>query len=264
MSPAPHLLRCWDPVAQRLRAAKTIALFLDFDGTLTGLRARPGDVSLNPATRQALLQLARRRRVRVWVISGRKLADVRERIRVPGIHYLGLHGAERDGHGLSGEAALPEASRSSLRCALGLLNQRLAGTPGLWVPGLWVEDKGETFALHYRGAADSSIREARAALESVLEPLVDRLRVIEGDRVLEVLPREFTGKGVAARREWLTLSQAVPVYIGNDGTDEPAFAALASGVTVRVGPACASRARFRLNNPAEVRTFLERLAAEVL
>jgi trehalose 6-phosphate phosphatase len=245
-------------VAQRLRAAKTIALFLDFDGTLTGLRARPGDVSLNPATRRALLQLACRRRVKVWVISGRKLADVRERIRVPGIHYLGLHGAERDGHGLSGEAALTEPSRSSLRCALALLNQRLAGTPGLWV-----EDKGETFALHYRGATDSSIREARAALESVLEPLVDRLRVIEGDRVLEVLPREFTGKGVAARREWLTLTQAVPVYIGNDGTDEPAFAALASGITVRVGPACASRARFRLNNPAEVRTFLEKLAAEV-
>jgi trehalose-phosphatase len=248
-----HLFESWRQVSTRLRKAPRIALFLDFDGTLARLAARPWDVWLHPATRRVLLRLAHRPRVRIWVITGRSLADIRERIRIPGLHYLGLHGWEG-----KRDRKLSEQSQSFLRQALAELAPRIDG-----IAGLWIENKGVTFALHYRGAADLSVKEGRAALRTALEPFSRRLRVIEGDQVLEVLPRELAGKGVTARREWRAMRRAVPIYVGNDGTDEPAFVALARGVTVRVGGRCSSRAKFRLRNPAEVRSFLERLEAEI-
>src|SRR3954469_4937270 len=89
-----HLFHSWNYVTRRLRSRKTIALFLDFDGTLTPIRPRPEDVWLDDATRGALTMLAQSPRFRVWVVSGRRRADIRSRIKVPGIRYLGLHGWE--------------------------------------------------------------------------------------------------------------------------------------------------------------------------
>lgn len=248
-----HLFESWRQVSTRLKKAPTIALFLDFDGTLAGLAAKPRDVWLHPGTRRVLLRLAHRPRMRIWVITGRNLDDIRERVRVPGLHYLGLHGWEKKGN-----RRISEQSQSFLRQTMAALAPRIEG-----VEGLWIEDKGATFALHFRGAADLAVKNARAALRSALEPFSQRLRVIEGDQVLEVLPRELAGKGVNARRELRSLRWAFPIYLGNDGTDEPAFAALARGVTVRVGRRSSSRARFRLRSPAEVRNFLERLEDEI-
>jgi trehalose-phosphatase len=249
------LLQSWQQVAPRFRRAEAIALFLDFDGTLVPLRARPEDVRLNSATRRALLRLTRCKRVRMWVISGRRLADVRERIGVPGVHYLGLHGWEGNGGSHRG---LSLSTQSFLRQAIWLVSRRLNGTAGLRI-----EDKSAAFALHYRGAPDQSVSAARAAVRNVLETFTGCFRVIEGDAVLEVLPRELAGKGVYARREWLTLRHAVPIYLGNDASDEPAFAALSGGVTARVGRQRRSRARFHLSDPLAVRMFLEKLGAEM-
>jgi trehalose 6-phosphate phosphatase len=127
-----------------------------------------------------------------------------------------------------------------------------------------MEDKEATIALHYRGATEASVTKARAALREVLRPFGSDVRLIEGKKVWEMLPREVGGKGAVARREWRTFRRrALPVYIGDDAGDEPAFAALDHGITVRVGPASLSRARHRLCNPAEVRRFLEKIEAEL-
>ncbi len=247
------LLQAWREVSPRLRAAETVALFLDFDGTLAGFEAKPEDVSLDPGTRRALLRLTLINRMRICVITGRRLADIRNRIRLPRIRYLGLHGWES-----CSTKELSQPTQAFLRQAICLLTRRIEG-----IAGLWIENKGATFALHYRGALDSAVAEARAALRSVLDLFENRFRVVAGECVYEVLPNELAGKGVAARNEWLTLPRALPVYVGNDASDEPAFAALSGGVTVRVGRTRNTHARFHLNNPAAVRTFLEKLEAEL-
>src|SRR6185295_10019620 len=90
----PHLFGCWNEVAARMKSAPAIALFLDFDGTLAPLHARPEDVRLATGMRRAIRALGRNPRVRVCVISGRRRADVREKIGISGIRYLGLHGWE--------------------------------------------------------------------------------------------------------------------------------------------------------------------------
>ena len=249
-----HLFGCWDQVAAQLREAEAIALFLDFDGTLAPFRAQPEAVRLDPATRRLLLRLARRPRLRIWVISGRRRADVRGRIQVPGLRYLGLHGWEDHRNGkLSAEA---RALLAQARTGLGARVKQTAG--------IWIEDKEAALALHYRGAPQASIAVGRSALREVLEPLNTGLHLMEGNQVWEVIPRELGGKGTAARRAWYAFRRnALPVYLGDDANDESAFAALSTGITVRVGPKCASKARFRLQSPPEVRRFLRRMEAEV-
>jgi trehalose 6-phosphate phosphatase len=129
--------------------------------------------------------------------------------------------------------------------------------------GVWIEDKGAAFAIHFRGAAADSVRRARAALRRTLEPSAAGLRVIEEDCAWAVAPRQLEGKGNAVRKQWRAFRPgALPVYVGDGAADEAAFAALAQGVTVHVGPGRKTRARFRLEDPAEVRGFLEKLEVE--
>ena len=248
-----HLFRCWDHIAGRFQSSSSVALFLDFDGTLAPLEPRPEDVWLDAATRRTLLRLTRSPRFRVWIVTGRRRADVRARIRVPGLRYLGLHGWE-------GRAAEPimEDSREAIACAKSWLSSLL-----LSVPGVWLEDKGLTLAVHYQSVTDEGVRQARKFVQGVLQPFAGQLQLIRGKKVWELAPREIGDKGVAVSSELTAAgSHAMPVYIGDDRMDEPAFAALQCGITIRVGRACRTNARYRLSSVKQVREFLQILGRE--
>lgn len=248
-----HAFECWSEIAGRLNAAGKIALFLDFDGTLTRIRPRPEEVLLQGSTRRALSVLADSPRFRVSVISGRKYADIRARIRVPGIHYLGLYGWDNG----SGEP-LTETSRSLLACVKSMLGGALVNNPGIWI-----EDKDQIIAVHYRNERYAVLRETRRLLHHALRGFDDHLRIVAGKNVLEIVPSELEDKGAAVRRELAaTCCHAVPVYAGDDLSDEPAFSALRHGITIHVGRIRATKAHFRLANSDETRRFLERLRAE--
>ena len=248
-----YLLENWNLVQDRLRTAKTIALFLDFDGTLAPLRPRPDEARLPLATRRALERLSHRSRLQVTVISGRRQADVCARLAVPAVRCLGLYGWEN--------GTPPKMDRAAL---LRIADARRQLAERLDYPaGPWIEDKGATFALHYRGAAPAAVQRAHAALELVHRKFSRWVRVMGGDHVWEVMPRELRGKGYAVRRCMHALgSPALPVYIGDDTADESAFAAFSHGITVCVGPAYLTRAQFRLRNPSEVCRALEKLDDE--
>jgi len=253
-----HLFDDWSRVAGRLRAAPAIALFLDFDGTLARLRPRPEQVLLHGSVRQVLAVLARCPRFRVWVISGRRRDDVRARMRVPRVRYLGLHGWEGDSGGPLARRELADATRLALPRLRSSVEAAMAG-----VRPVWVEDKEYAFTVHYRGVAEGDVRRVRSVLGTVVAPFSRRFRIARGRKVWEVLPREIGDKGVAVRRQLAFLSEpAVPVYVGDDRVDEPAFAALRDGVTVRVGGKGPSRARYRLRGVSEVGAFLNKLKEE--
>lgn len=248
-----HLFHCWPQVVQRFDAKPAIALFLDFDGTLVPIQPRPEDVWLDDDTRRTLLRLVRSPRFRVWIVSGRRRADVRARVRVPGIRYLGLHGWEgRDAGAITHEA------REAVACAKSWLACLM-----LSVPGVWLEDKDLTLAIHYQSVAEEGVRQARKFIQGVLEPFADTLQLIRGKKVWELAPRELGDKGVAVASELSAAgSRMVPVFIGDDRMDEPAFSALACGITVRVGRPCRTNARYRLSSVGQVHQFLERLEGE--
>jgi trehalose 6-phosphate phosphatase len=248
-----HLFHCWPQVVERFNAKPTIALFLDFDGTLAPLQPRPEDVWLDDATRRTLLRLVRSPRFRVWIVTGRRRADVRARVRVPGIRYLGLHGWEGRAAG-----AITEEAREAVSCAKSWLASLL-----LNVPGVWLEDKGLTLAVHYQSVAEEGVRRARQFVLGVLAPFDDTLQLIRGKKVWELAPRELGDKGLAVASELSAAdTSAIPVFIGDDRMDEPAFCALACGITVRVGRACRTHARYRLSSVEQVHQFLERLEGE--
>jgi trehalose-phosphatase len=238
--------RGWPEIVRRLRGARRLLLMLDFDGTLTPLRERPRSVQLARSARALLGRLARRPNTTVWVISGRSLADLRGRVHVPGVHCLGVHGWE----GLPG-ARMDARSRRTLRRARRALRGGVA-----FLPKIRMEDKHISFAVHYRGASPPAVRRARRALRETLRPYAESLRVLEGKKVWEVLPRAIKGKGAAVRALLARHPSALPVYIGDDTTDEEAFRVLRRGITIRVGPGRNSRAQYFARNPAEVIRFL--------
>jgi trehalose 6-phosphate phosphatase len=247
-----HVFECWNEIADRLSGAGKIALFLDFDGTLARIRPRPEEVLLHGSTRRALAVLARSPRFRVSVISGRKYSDIRTRIRVPGIHYLGLYGWDNG----SGEP-LTEKSRSLLACVKSMLGGALVNNPGVWI-----EDKDQIVAVHYRNEPYAVLRGTRELLRHALQGFDDHLRIAAGKNVLEIVPRELEDKGAAVRRELAaSCCHATPVYAGDDLSDEPAFAALRHGITIHVGRIRRTKAHFRLADASEVRMFLERVRA---
>src|SRR5260370_32638735 len=151
------LFACWGEVAARMASSRTIALFLDFDGTLAAIQPRPELARIPPYVRPALAALARSPRFRVWVISARRRADVRNRGRVPAVRYLGLYGWER---------GFPLPPRSS---SIASVKETLAITlPPL--PAVWIEDKEYTLAVHYRGAPDEVRSIVAEQVHRALEP----------------------------------------------------------------------------------------------
>jgi trehalose 6-phosphate phosphatase len=244
----------WEAIAQRLAQARTIALFLDFDGTLARLQTRPETVLLQRDARRYLHQLAASPRFRIWVISGRRQADVVSRIRVPGIRYLGLHGWE----GRLPDA-LPEATLLALASIKRQLKARFQTEHGN--EEIWIEDKHAALAVHYRSTVVHA--EVFDALKHFVEPFHDVLHIVRAKNVLEAVAQQIKDKGEAVRHQMSTIrNSTLPLYIGDDFIDEPAFRALPYGITVHVGRKRRTRARYWLPDVLQVHQLLKKLATE--
>jgi trehalose 6-phosphate phosphatase len=248
-----HLFDCWPPFCACLQAAGSVALFLDFDGTLATFREHPDLAQLGGPTRRALARLAQNRRAYVCIISGRRLADLRARTRLAGLRQFGLHGWEN-----AISRRLDPEIYTLVEQTRGAIAQKLTE-----LESIVIEQKGPVFSVHYRGAKEETVSRARADVLCALST-AKALRIKCGRQCWEILPSALGDKGSAVRNQLKHLPRKVlPIYVGDDATDEPAFAALWHGITIRVGPNKLSRARFQLRNPAEVRQFLERLAGEL-
>ena len=246
----PHVLRCWPKVVERIHAAKHLVLFLDFDGTLTPLRRRSQDVRpLALPVRKLLRRIACRRQVTVYIISGRSLVDLRKLARVPGVRLLGMHGWE------GREVPPMDKARQHVRGAWALLQKRLPKSTGIRV-----ENKGLGLAVNYRSAAKDTVPCARRIVLEVLDTYKPDLYLLEGKKLWELLPREIDGKGPAVHNLLSTFPEStLPVFVGDDTSDESAFGVLRQGLTIHVGAKRRTKARFRLRDPEEVRLFLLRL-----
>ena len=231
----------WDEV----EPART-AFFLDVDGTLLGFKDHPQDVVADAALLALLERLRGAAGGALALISGRMIADL-DRIVAPLILPAGgVHGAElrfADGREQVGGGARVPAIRAEaqayVECA-----------------GLWLEAKGQsTFAIHYRRAP-----EREGEVLKFLDGLIagQNLMVQAGKMVAEVKPADVDkGTAIARQMETAPFAGRVPLFMGDDLTDEHGFRAVLAmgGVAIKVGEGPTLAAR-RLAGPDAVRAFL--------
>lgn len=232
---------------RRLGASLSLLAF-DLDGTLAPLVPCRTDAAVPPDTAAHLEALARS--WPVAVITGRCVADARQRLGFVPRYLVGNHGAERQGRPMPlGLSRLLDACRALLQCH----------ADGLHEHGVEVEDKGLSLALHYgRLAAPEGVREW---LDALTAPLGSGVRRSHGHRVLNVTPAAAPHKGDALLSVMRHCGAERALVVGDDNNDEAAFACAPNGsVSVRIGPGdTPTRARFRLASQPQVQLLLDRL-----
>ena len=244
--------------------AGNLWLFLDYDGTLADFAATPDQIEPKAEIVRLLERLARQPKIRVTIISGRRLEHVRQLIPVPGIFLAGTYGIEL----LTVEGKnVNQVEQNDIRPVLEAIkpqwNEMIRGQHGFFL-----EDKGWALALHARFADDKDAEEilARARQVAVKESQADNFRILGGHKFLEIAPT------LASKRETISylveqypFPEARLLYIGDDDKDEEAFAVIHAnhGIAVKViQPSQASRASaadFFFESPADTLQWLEEL-----
>lgn len=231
------------------------ALFLDLDGTLVDFAPRPQAVRADPALLALLHALGERTAGALALVSGRSIASldaVTAPVRLPA---SGLHGFERrDGSGAVQRHGAPPAS------GLDTIRELMRAWVGTH-PQLLLEDKGVALALHYRGAPELGglVERAVASLPGLGAA---GLRIQHGHMVAEVVPASVNkGSALAEFMREPPFQGRLPLYVGDDLTDEPAFrwVNLAGGLSVVVNPRRPSAATAALPGVAAVRSWLSGL-----
>jgi trehalose 6-phosphate phosphatase len=221
------------------RPKGTRLLFLsDYDGTLAEFHADPTIPMPSPQIAELLSKVAERDDISLGIVSGRRIADLRTRTQMPSkVYFAGLHGLEIE----VGPNRWQHPDLNRARQDVRSLYDRLGNLPGRF-PGLLIEDKHASLAVHVRGVADELQPAALADAEKCAAEWISggRLRVLAGNLVREFLPNIAAHKGDATR--WIakdvetTRKQPTwTVFVGDDITDEDAFKAIGNGIGVLVG-----------------------------
>lgn len=240
-------------IAARLGQAP--AIFLDYDGTLTPLVPDPKAARIGSEERSVLRSLSRK--MPVAIVSGRDLSELARLVSVEGLIYSGNHGWEIEGPGVKRfQRRLDERTQRSLEQAFAALERTMPD-----FPGVFLERKRYSIAVHTRSAGSEAVRDAAVA-EAGKAAALDGLRLTSGKEIAELRPTVLWDKGRAVEYVLESLSpKPVPLYIGDDRTDEDAFRVVAhrQGVGVVVGRPVNTGAAFSVADPREVLALLHGL-----
>ncbi|HSN69995.1 MAG TPA: trehalose-phosphatase [Steroidobacteraceae bacterium] len=230
------------------------ALFLDVDGTLLDIVESPDAVHVPEALSHTLAAAAEREDGALALVSGRSLAQLDRLFAPHRFCAAGLHGLERrTAAGQILRPAIPHARLDAARVRLA----RFADEH----EGLLLEDKGLSLALHFRRAPELESA-ARDAMQTLLAELGPDLQVQEGKCVLELKPAGATKRtAIEAFMNEPPFEGRLPVFAGDDVTDEDGFAAVneLGGYSIRVGAEAPTQARCRVDSVAALRDWLARI-----
>lgn len=234
-----------------------ILIMCDFDGTLVPIQGDPQRCFLFPDIRKLLELITHSGNSTVAILSGRSLSDLRKRVSIKDVYLSGSHGLEVSGPNMNYVHPKAATAKSIIDGIRRDLEKKIGN-----IQGILIEKKTFAFTLHYRMAIKKNkVIAQRAFYESVSEHTGSQKKVaiLKGKQVLELTPDVEWDKGKACL---LILKQLrrpyLPVYIGDDVTDEAAFRALSTnGTTVRVGKSKKTAAQYYLRHQWEILQFLE-------
>lgn len=234
-----------------------VIIFLDYDGTLTPIVARPEWAQLSQEMRNAVQRLSEK--YRVAIVSGRDLQDIRNLVAIDGLLYAGSHGFDISGP--DGDLELQQGA--DYLPALEQAEKTLANAL-VKIPGIQIERKKFAIAVHFRRADIKDV----TSVEKIVDAIVAKhpgLRKTGGKMIFELRPDIDWDKGKALQWILRQLGRAgdkvCPIYIGDDLTDEDAFCVLRDhGIAILVSSEeRPTAAGYVLKDPQEVGLFLERL-----
>lgn len=261
----PDALRDGEQLTAKL-AGRRPAVFLDYDGVLTPIVDRPQDAVMSGSMREVVQALAQR--CSVCVVSGRDRPIVQQLMGLECLVVAGSHGFDIWS---PQEGTIAHDAATGFDDLISEVTDRLRGEVAS-IPGAVVEPKRASVAVHYRLADPQHRAKITAVVDELLEQYSGRLKLTPGKMVYELQPKIDWNKGKAVLHLLQTLDldadDVVPLYLGDDITDEDAFRALAGrGVGIIVGhpddPEVANRptaAGFVLESTVEVEQFLDTLA----
>jgi trehalose 6-phosphate phosphatase len=227
------------------------ALFLDVDGTLLEIAETPQAVHVPARLRHALTVAADREAGALALVSGRKISDLDALFQPQRFPAAGVHGLER--RNAAGGFIEPAIDHHALDQARVHLTQMARSRPGLLI-----EDKRWALAAHFRKVPHLE-DEIRAVMESLCRTLQPHFCLQTGKRVIELKPAVHSKRtAIASFMREPPFAGRLPVFIGDDDTDEDGFAAVneQGGLSIRVGYAMPTVARWRLANVNEVIRWL--------
>ena len=244
-------------VGEGITHASHRLLCVSYDGTLTHFAATPEGASLSPQMDRVLQALAAHDSLTLAIFSGRDRADLQSRVNLPGVIYVGNHGLEISGPGQLFVEPGAAARTQALQAVADSLATQLEP-----IHGAGVEFKGLTVSVHFRNLPNEQWEDVRHSVHATLASGSYPFVLTTGEQVFEIRPRVDWNKGSAVTWILEQLSQqgkpdTLPIYVGDDPTDEDAFAAVPQGITVKARGAGETAAHYTLEGPAEVRRFLE-------
>jgi trehalose-phosphatase len=258
-----HFFSKWKDLEPVLTES-TILLFLDYDGTLSPIAAHPKLARLNVEMKLTLEELVLIPEIKVIIISGRMLEELKEFVGVHGLIYVGNHGFELEG---PSERHLYPGATEAEKTLKEIFHQlEHVFSP---FPGIFVENKIFTLSVHYRALAEDKVPLAQRIYSEVLRPYKDSAQVFltEGKKVWEVRPGIQWNKGTTLL--WLLgriagrhSEKVLPIYVGDDNTDEDAFKVVRGkgiGIKVVEKKGETTAADYFLKSPDEVMELLKLL-----
>lgn len=232
-------------------ADKDIFLFLDYDGTLTPIVKKPELAKLDSQIKKLLRKISGK--CPTAIISGRPLNEIKKLVGIKNIIYSGNHGFEIEIKGGKIVQDVPLESKKEIR----RIKNKLIGEIKK-IDGAFLEDKGLTLSIHWRLTSRKYLPKLFAIIRAVIRNN-SRVRLTKGKKVSEIKPNINWDKGKAVQwiRSLLSTSYSLlPIYIGDDTTDEDVFKVLKNGITIRIGKSKKSKARYYLKKQSEIKKFL--------
>ncbi|MBI3307709.1 MAG: trehalose-phosphatase [Candidatus Omnitrophica bacterium] len=263
MNPAKHVFDCWSNLAPDIRE-KDIMLFLDYDGTLTPIVEMPESAVLADSMKMILSELKQIKKISIAVVSGRSLEQLKKFVGIPGLLYVGNHGFEMEGPDIRHVHPGAIETKGIMADVAEVLKNIFKSTPGIMI-----ENKTFTLSVHYRQIPEEKVDRIRMVFLKSIYPFLENGQIVftEGKKVLEVRPALGWNKGTAVT--WLygrklaaePSRRILPIYIGDDSTDEAALKAVKNhGIAVKVmEEKSESYADYYLRNSKEVYDFLKRI-----
>jgi trehalose-phosphatase len=248
-------------LVKRIKTAQHIALFLDYDGTLTPIQKQPDDAVLSEQTSEILRLLSRIPQISLSIVMGRSMVDIKKFAQFKNINISANHGLHIRTKEYEWIHPVASATRFIIQKIYLVLQKKLKS-----FPDITLENKHFSLAIHYRNANLSLIPRLHLLIIDAVGPFKSNVSITSGKKVVEIKPRTDWDKGKAIECIVKKMNSNTPpllIFIGDDTTDEDAFRTLRSkGITICVGKSKKTQAKYYVRSVSQAIKFL-RIVSEI-